>query len=518
MIQVKKWFRDEQGAALVMVLVLAMMFGILGISLIYVGITHHENILKDELKLQAYYAAEAGIIHAVKQIENDHNVIFPSTPIVVSSSDPQAKLQYTLQIKDHNGTAITVQSIGNAYRSNKLQATATISVKLDKSKPREFQTIPFFNYSIYSNDPLILGQEKVNFNNWKASWSSPIMKFSWQTNDQAILKNKIESVGNIYSSQDIKLYDSDQINGSSNNQYLGIRPKLMDGKMTTPSSKNVYKTGYNIIYLDLWLFKIYYVDSKSKDERDPKGNLLTNTELNNLYGENLSIEKKTEGNVAEGIAHLENEIRDNQDRYNMKEYSSDLHITKTNTDQLNGWLHVKGNLIIDEGVTIEHLNDLLVLVDGGIYIGAKSSLNSSPEYHPVKLHGNNIILIAKGNGNQNWKNIIQNQSSIRDTIAQNYVIPWIGEYTTYHTSSYMNSYANDPSLLNRLSILINEGAEIDGWVIGKQDVVMDYPISSSDVEKTIKINGGIVGEKILFPKSIQIAKDLFIYDWKVEYN
>jgi len=533
----KRWFQSEEGSALVMILVFVTMMSILGISLVYIGITHHKNVLKDELKLQAYYAAEAGIMDAVKQLENNRSVTFVTDPTFVSTTTSGVQLQYTLQTKGRNGTAVTVTSVGNAYKSNKLQSSATITVTLDKTKPKEFQTIPFFDYSLYSNQPLVLGQEKISFHDWGASL--PLFGFTYYSNDNAILKNQIDVEGNIYSGTKVQLYDTDQLwhgkfsflaeifgidptlllKPGENQQLLGIRPNLDNGKIVTPG--NVYKTGYNLLENGLFSGKGYHPDTKSKDERNASENQLSDAQLKTLYGSSLSLEKQMVSNLSTIFSQLESEIQNKKSIYNMKEYPSDLHITNTaeSKAKLQGWFHVMGNLIIDEGVTIEDLKDVVALVDGNVLIGAIDSSSSHSTFQPVKLHGSNILLIAKGVPKSNWKTIIENQSAIRDNVQNGMWLSWIG-WKTYNAQSFMNQYANQNT--DQLSVLMNEGTEIDGWIIGRNDVVMDYPISNTAEAvgnaNTIKINGGIIGNKILFPRSIQIAKDLFIYDWKVEYK
>ncbi|MFT9487656.1 MAG: hypothetical protein ACH0QD_09865 [Tepidibacillus sp.] len=68
MCQIKNQLNKENGSALIMVLLFTTIIGILGTSLLYVLFTHHQNVLKEELKMQAYYAAEAGIARGIDLI------------------------------------------------------------------------------------------------------------------------------------------------------------------------------------------------------------------------------------------------------------------------------------------------------------------------------------------------------------------------------------------------------------------------------------------------------------------
>jgi len=551
---IKKKISNESGSALILVLLLVVVFGIIGSSLIYISLIHHENTIKRELQQQAYYAAETGMIDAIKKIqtnpsrtlsENISTNLSPTIKYSVIKDDFIKGKNASLGIDTNTG--IKLISSGEAKISDELKSNVTITTILDKNRPLVFDDISFFDYSLFSNNDLYLGQEKLTFNDWSASWNSPFMKLSVYDNEDAVLKNKIDSVGNIYSDSSIHLYYSDQVRAKKScrpfdffcymssffdafftsytspesyfdvgypEQVLGMRPTLMDG--TLRSSADSYKSGYNLFDKDT--AQEYVVDDYTREYRDPTNNLLTNSILGE-YDPNLKYEVDDEGNFTDIFDDLTTKITNISSTYGMNENIGDLHITndEISKSQLKGWIHVTGNLIIDEGVEIKNLSNLLILVDGGIIIGAKQPTSTVESDLPVKLKGNNLILISKGIETSNWKNTLRDLSPIKN-LSTTYSL-FFSTITEYTTQSFMNKYIDYHS---NLSIVINENSEIDGWLIGKKDVVMDYKlINSTDIGSnppTVKISGGVIGRKILFPKSIEIAKDLYIYDWDVQYN
>lgn len=67
--------KKESGSALLMVLVLATIFSILGMGLIYFTSVHMQNGMKRELDKQSYYSAEAGVNYAIQFVE-DYELAF----------------------------------------------------------------------------------------------------------------------------------------------------------------------------------------------------------------------------------------------------------------------------------------------------------------------------------------------------------------------------------------------------------------------------------------------------------
>lgn len=65
----KENIRNQQGAALTLVLILVAVFAVLGSSLLYTVNTNHQSVLHDEVELQAYYIAEIGVIDAIEEVK-----------------------------------------------------------------------------------------------------------------------------------------------------------------------------------------------------------------------------------------------------------------------------------------------------------------------------------------------------------------------------------------------------------------------------------------------------------------
>ncbi len=491
-IKLRHYLKTEKGSALLMVLIFVTIFGIMGSSLIYLTGTHHQNVLKDELKIQSYYAAEAGVLEGINLVEENRGNL-RSSPIKLDGLLDQNRigLSYSIEVS-REGSEYLVKSIGTARLNNMLQSNTTINVVLSKKKPfKEIRDNSAFNYTIFSKEDLYLGQEEVNYESF--SLSIPFLP-EIEFKNKIPLKNNLKILGDVYSGKKIYLYNGDKLYNQADNggfEFLfsmdltGNHPEFIDSTLVTEESNHLKELGYEIKLYKNW-------------------KIVLSSESKNLNGEsfNTSIQEnplKKQSNIQDIAEKLEGNDK-------MKEINGDLVITNRNKADLNGWIHVKGDLLIEEGVEITDLQELVVVTDGGILIGFNEALTSRANDNPVKIKGEDILFLAKSNMEEDKQDKAPNR---------NY--QW---WAIDSAVSYLNEYTdnNKKEKWRNVGILTSNNTEIDGWLVADKEIVFDYKVDDlfHNQRPTIKVRDGVIAEKIVFPKAIEVGDEgLYIYGWEV---
>ncbi|TCS79051.1 pilus assembly PilX N-terminal domain-containing protein [Tepidibacillus fermentans] len=474
--------RNERGSALVMVLVLTIVVGILGTSLIYLTSVHHQNILRQELKQQSYYAAEAGVKEAIKKIEEDGTDQL-TMPLTKTLSDQPT---ITFYVPNPNTTDGKIVSIGTAKLGDQLEATTEISFKLNtKHIISELENNKLFQYTLFNSvDDSNAGGLKQGGNH--------NLYLGIEINDAApngYLVNNITIHGDVYAKNYFLYREGDKgvhFNGARLNSYQN-------------------KAFYQIIF----------DDQKDKDDQKdtndtPKWKQVELTEANvGIFFSGVTL-----NNHEEKIGYNHNHGNEFENVLNVlspklktiQGIGKDVHITNENKDEIidriyqetNGYLHVLGDFIVDEGVEITFPKDFVVVADGGIMIGAKAGNNSNSA---VKLKGTNILLIGKGYLSYTQANI--DRSPIKDS---------------KYRSNYLNiRNGNGHSAWNDMSVLISHHAEIDGWILGSNHVVFDYKDNDLSGQNLVKIRDGVIADEILFPADMILGDNsTTIESWAVK--
>ena len=461
LVYLKGILKNEKGSALTMVLVLAIVFAVLGISLFNILSSHHHNLVQNELKNQSYYAAESGVNYAIQKWKNEKTTFSTITKEMPEISGVQ--LNYATSFIQNPDLTYTITSVGTAKKSDSLSQSTTLSVILTRGGlPTELQGVEMMNYTIFSgtqggtgygSHDMFLGQETNGVGNRGIA-----------------LRNDIDVYGDLYAHR-FYIYTQDQ-----------TRVKFHQTRLVTyPQNQR----------------KVFDLDESKSNGKDSE---LSDADLLRLYGGDVkvvSVDKNLK--FADEFADVTKALLDSGKMHRVQQ---DLHITKANESDMenlirlnDGWLDLRGyDLVIDEGVEL-NVDDFIVIAKG-ILIGAKPFGRTADE--PVKVLGNHIVMVAEGSLSESRKSIspIQYENSYRADYLDNGRTKW-----------------------SDLSILLNRKAEIDGWVIGKGDVIFDYKQADATSVNpyTVKIKGGVSGYNGLFPRKIQLGSDeLYFEDWDVE--
>ncbi len=160
-----RFLRNEEGSALVMVLVVAIVFGILGTSLLYLSLTHHQHLIQDELKSQSYYAAETGVMNGIKKWKESKTAFSIANK---SWYEGDIKFSYQVDFAQNEDRTYTMISKGMAKKSDALYQSTTLTVRLNQeSIPDELNGVDLFNYTIFSgthrsgSHDMFLGTEQM---------------------------------------------------------------------------------------------------------------------------------------------------------------------------------------------------------------------------------------------------------------------------------------------------------------------------------------------------------------------
>lgn len=90
-----KWLRSQKGSAMIIILCILVMLSLLGIAAIYTSTSDMSISQNSKLKTQAFYAAEAGLAHAISAIDNGSKLDSGSVPVTVLSGNSKYQASWT---------------------------------------------------------------------------------------------------------------------------------------------------------------------------------------------------------------------------------------------------------------------------------------------------------------------------------------------------------------------------------------------------------------------------------------
>lgn len=413
----KENIRNQQGAALTLVLILVAVFAVLGSSLLYTVNTNHQSVLHDEVELQAYYIAEIGVIDAIEEVKKNPDLNSYSVESDQFNNEG-TELNYEVEFeKIDNQYFIT--STGYSKKSVPLDREAVIYVAIsdDGNGSGSSSNNHLTGFDFIDNDRDV--EDYLDFTVYSAGSINNLRL------DESVV------LGDIYCKQNISL---------NYNNVNDIDSRYANHTIYIKNGSKVYVNG-----------------SREKSPSIPNINFDSISNIsygNDVYNRILSY-------ITSDVEH------------SWSYYNNDLHISQNNISDLDGYIHINGDLIIDEGIEID-VNNLLVYAERGILIGNVTS--SLADNTPVKINGTNVLFIAERNYNS-------------------------------------NSNGN-----NGTSIIVNNCSLFDGWLFAGNSISFNEPSDNS----IVKVSGGIIAGSITFPQAIQVGGDtdsgssgLTITNWDV---
>jgi len=210
MIYLRKKLNEETGSALLMVLILVLTTTILGISLLFITFTHHTNVIKQEDRLQTYYAAETGAIQGIEIVKG---ILMQQSSNDDSDDDDGNGNGNAFGIDNGNGNGY---AFGRFKNNNGSDDDTTINYPIEINYPKDFnyeEQITLFDY-----------------NNSKLAYKVKVTSDDG-TNFQIVARGYYEIDGSIQSESDSNINvaikavnasdagNSDDTNGNNGNHY-----------------------------------------------------------------------------------------------------------------------------------------------------------------------------------------------------------------------------------------------------------------------------------------------------------